>query len=147
MKIHLATALLRARTAALILALLSSLVAVAKDPPAKDPLAKEPVTKGHLWKDARVIDITSERGGAVMVPLALIGGAVSKTYYWIQTDDTIYVLGPVLTRSQTLNVTLHGPTKLAVEGNSAHLLDDRGKDEKLRIVEEIARPKPLPPTK
>jgi hypothetical protein len=41
-----------------------------------------------------------------------------------------------------LNVTLHGPTKLAIDGNNAHILDDYGKDEKLRIVQRVARPKP-----
>jgi hypothetical protein len=131
MGMHLAGAVVRARSAILIFAVLSSSVAVAKD---------------HQWKDAKVIDITSERGGAAVVPLvALTGGPITKTFYWIQTDDTIYVLGPVLTRSQLLNVTLHGPTKLAVDGNNAHILDDYGKDEKLRVVKKVARPKPEDP--
>ena len=128
---HLAAALARTRTAALILAVLSSSVALAKD---------------LQWKDAKIIDITTERGGAAVVPIAaLVGGPITKTFYWIQTDDTVYVLGPVLTRSQLLNVTLHGPTKIAIDGHSAHILDDRGKDEKLRVVEKIARPKPENP--
>src|SRR5271169_4059534 len=106
-----AGAVVRARSAALILGVLSS-VALAKDLRAKD----------LQWKDAKVIDITSERGGVAVVPMAaLVGGPISKTFYWIQTDDTIYVLGPVLTRSQLLNVTLHGPTKLAIDGNNAHI--------------------------
>ncbi len=125
---HLAVALVCARTATLILAVLSSSLALAKD---------------HEWKDARVIDITSESGGAAVVPIAaLVGGRITKTYYWIQTDDTVYVLGPVLTRSQLLNVTLHGPTKVAIEGNNAHILDDYGKDRKMRVVERIASPDP-----
>lgn len=130
---HLASALVRARSVALILAVLSSSVALAKDVRAKD----------LQWKDAKVIDITSEKGGAAVVPVAaLVGGPISKTFYWIQTDDTIYVLGPVLTRSHFLNVTLHGPTKLAIDGNHAHILDDYGKDEKVRVAEKIAHPKP-----
>jgi len=128
---HLAAAKARARTAALLLAVLSSSVALAKD---------------LQWKDAKVIDITTEKGGAAVVPIAaLVGGPIKKTFYWIQTDDTVYVLGPVLTRSQLLNVTLHGPTKIAIDGNSAHILDDHGKNEKLRVVEKIARPKPENP--
>jgi len=127
MRMHLAAALL----------LLSSSVALAA-PHAKD--------KDYEWKDAKVIDITTDSRGAVVVPLvALTGGSTTKTYYWIQTNDTIYVLGPVLSRSQLLNVTLHGPTKLAIDGNNAHLLDDYGKDEKLRIVQKITRPKPEDP--
>ena len=127
MPISLAAALMRARSATLILAVLCS-VAVAKD---------------RQWKDAKVIDITSERGGAVVIPIAaLVGGPITKTFYWIQTDETIYVLGPVLARSQLLNVTLHGPTKIAIDGNNAHILDDYGKDKKLPVVEKVARPKP-----
>ncbi len=115
-----------------MIGVLSSSVALAKNHRAKD----------LQWKDAKVIDITSEKGGAAVVPVAaLVGGPISKTFYWIQTDDTIYVLGPVLTRSQLLNVTLHGPTKVAVDGNNAHILDDYAKDEKIRVVEKIASPK------
>jgi hypothetical protein len=108
------------------------------------PLAAAPAKdKDYEWIDAKVIDITTESRGAAVVPLvALTGGPTTKTYYWIQTDDTIYVLGPVLTRSKLLNVTLHGPTKLAIDGNNAHILDDYGKDEKLRVVQRVARPKP-----
>jgi len=115
----------------LILAILSSSLALAKD---------------HQWKDARVIDITSESGGAAVLPIAaLVGGPITKTFYWIQTDDAVYVLGPVLTRSQLLNVTLHGPTKVAIDGNNAHILDDYGKDQKMRVVERIASPGPESP--
>jgi len=133
-----AAAFTQVGSAALILAVLSSSVAVAKDPKARHLRAED-----LQWKDAKVIDITSEKGGAAVVPIAaLVGGPVTKTFYWIQTDDTIYVLGPVLTRSQLLNITLHGPTKLAIDGNNAHILDDYGKDEKVRIAEKIAHPKP-----
>jgi hypothetical protein len=136
MRMHVAAALLRARRATLILtlAVLSSSLPLAAAP-AKD--------KDYEWIDAKVIDITTESRGAAVVPLvALTGGPTTKTYYWIQTDETIYVLGPVLTRSHLLNITLHGPTKLAIDGNNAHILDDYGKDEKLRIVQRVARPKP-----
>jgi hypothetical protein len=128
MPIPLVAALVRARSAALILAVLCSSAAFAKDP---------------QWKDAKVIDITSEKGGAVVVPIAaLVGVPVTKTFYWIQTDDTIYVLGPAFTKRQWLNVTLYEPTKIAIDGNNAHILDDYGKDRKMPVVEKITRPKP-----
>jgi hypothetical protein len=115
------------KSATLILTILCSSLVLAKD---------------HRWSDAKVIDITCEKGGAVVVPVAaLVGVPVSKTFYWIQTDDMIYVLGPTLTKRQLLNVTLHGPTKIAIDGNSAHILDDEGKNRKLPIVEKVARPK------
>jgi hypothetical protein len=115
------------RSAALLLTILCASMALAKTRP---------------WTDAQVIDITSEKGGAVIVPVAaIVGVPVSKTFYWIQTDDTIYVLGPALTKHQLLDVTLHGPTKIAIDGNNAHILDDEGKDRKMPVVEKVPRPK------
>jgi hypothetical protein len=114
-------------SAALMLAILCSSVALAKD---------------YEWKDAKVIDITSEKGGSVITPIAaLIGVSVTKTFYWIQTDDTLYVLGPVLNKRQLLNVTMYEPTKFAMDGNNGHILDDSGTDKKLPVVEKVARPK------
>jgi hypothetical protein len=115
------------RTVPLILAILCSAVALAKD---------------YQWKDAKVIDITCERGGAVITPIAaFVGVPMTKTFYWIQTNDTIYVLGPAITRRQLLNVTLYEPTKVAIDGNNAHILDNYGKDKKMPVVEKVARPK------
>ena len=36
----------------------------------------------------------------------MVGVPITKVFYWIQTDDTTYVLGPAETRHQSLNVTL-----------------------------------------
>jgi len=141
-----AAALTKARTATFIVALLCSSVALAQDLPPKALPAKNRLTKDLQWQDAKVIDITTETGGAVVVPIAaLVRGPITKTFYWMRTDDTIYVLGPVLTRSQLLNVTLYGPTKLAIDGNNARILDDHGKNQKLRVIEKIARPEPESP--
>lgn len=119
------------KSAALIVAILWSSLAGAKD---------------YQWKDAKVIDITSETRGAMVVPIAsLMGGPPTKTFYWIQTADTIYVLGPVISKRQLLNVTLHEPTKIAIDGRSAHVLDDYGQDRKMPIVEKVPRPKSADP--
>lgn len=101
------------------------------------------------WKDAEVANITSERGGAAVVPVggALVGVPITKTFYWIQTDDTTYVLGPVITKRQSLNVTLYGKTKIALDGRNAHIPDDDGKDKKLPIAEKIARTPAEDPSK
>ena len=131
MPIPLVAALVRARSAALILAVLCSSAAFAKDP---------------QWKDAKVIDITSEKRGAVVVPIAaLVGVPVRKTFYWIQAEDTIYVLGPAISKRQLLNVTLYEPTKVAIDGNNAHILDDYGKDKKMPVIERVICPKPQDP--
>jgi hypothetical protein len=96
------------------------------------------------WKDAKVVNITSESGGAVAAPIGtmIVGVPITRTFYWIQTDDITYVLGPGITKRQLLNVTLYGKTKIALDGRNAHILDDDGKDKKMRIAEKVARPKP-----
>ena len=78
----------------------------------------------------------------MVVPIAsLVGGSSTKTFYWIQTAETIYVLGPVIGKRQLLNVTLHEPTKIAIDGKTAHIVDYYGQDRKIPIAEKIARPK------
>lgn len=96
------------------------------------------------WKDAKVVNITSENGGAVAAPIGtmMVGVPITKTFYWIQTDDITYILGPAISRRQLLNVTLNGKTKIALDGRNAHILDDEGKDKKMRIAEKVARVKP-----
>jgi hypothetical protein len=93
------------------------------------------------WKDAKVVKITSENGGALVAPIGTmtVGVPITKVFYWIQTDDTTYILGPAFTKRQSLNVTLYGKTKIALDGRNAHILDDEGKDVKLPISEKIAR--------
>lgn len=103
----------------------------------------------RVWKDAKVANITSERGGAAVVPIggALVGVPITRTFYWIETEDTTYVLGPVITKRQSLNVTLYGKTKIALDGHNAHILDDDGKDKKIPIAQKIARTQAADPPK
>jgi hypothetical protein len=93
------------------------------------------------WKDAKVANISSESGGAVAAPIGtmIVGVPITKTFYWIQTEDTTYVLGPAITKRQLLNVMLYGKTKIALDGRNAHILDDEGKDKKMPIAQKIAR--------
>jgi hypothetical protein len=116
------------RTAVLMVLILFSSVAVANT---------------SQWKDAKVTKISSEGGGAVAVPVGamMVGVPITKTFYWIETDDTVYVLGPAISKRQMLNVTLYGTTKIAIDGKNAHILDDEGKDRKMPIAEKIARAK------
>jgi hypothetical protein len=105
------------------------------------------VANTRQWKNAKVANITSEAGGAVAAPIGgmMVGVPITKTFYWIETDDTTYVLGPAITKRQMLNVTLYGKTKIAIDGKNAHILDDEGKDRKMPIAEKIARTKPDEP--
>ena len=102
----------------------------------------------HLlyFKAATVASITSstdDRGVAV-VPIGggLYGGHVYVTTVWyrIETEDTTYVLA-WSRKKHPLNLTLRGQTKIAIDGQNAHILDDSGKDVKVPIAEKIAREK------
>jgi hypothetical protein len=106
-----------------------------------------PAFAKHLeWKDATVAAINSQANdnGAAVVPLGnvLYGVRIKSTTLWytIETEDLTYVLGQVIQgRKHPLNVTLHGKTKIAIDGPNAHILDDAGKDVKLPIVRKIAK--------
>jgi precorrin-3B methylase len=118
------------KIAILVLAILCSSAAPARDYPRKE----------YEWKEAKVIDITFEKGAAAIIPIAaLVGAPLKKTFCWIQTDDAVYVLGPV--GRQLSNITLYEPIRLAIDGNTAHILSDFGKDRKLPIVEKVTRTK------
>jgi hypothetical protein len=59
------------------------------------------------WEDAKVVNITSENGGAAVAPIGtmIVAVPITEVFYWIQTDDTTYVLGPAIAKHQSLNVT------------------------------------------
>lgn len=100
----------------------------------------------RTWQDATVAAINSQANdnGAAVVPVggALYGVRLRSTTLWytIETPDVTYVLAQVIQgRKHPLNVTLHGKTKIAIDGSSAHILDDAGKDVKLAIVRKTER--------
>ena len=99
------------------------------------------LANNRQWKDAKVVNITSQQGGAVAAPVGtmIVGVPITRTFYWIQTDDITYIVGPAITKRQMLNVTLYGKTKIAIDGRNAHVVDDDGKDRKLPISGKIAR--------
>jgi hypothetical protein len=106
--------------------------------------ASSATAKPREWKIATVASInsnTADRGTAA-VPL---NGAVYRvpilittTWYRIETSDTVYVL-VWHNKKHPLNLTLHGQTKIALDGQNAHILDDAGKDVKVPIQEKIAK--------
>jgi hypothetical protein len=128
------------RKLALILAILSAVAASANN---------------REWKEAKVTRIASSLSddGVVVgtVGTTTIGGHIqsSSIYYWLDTEDVTYVVAvtytPLRARfvqangGHALNVTLHGKTKIAIDGVNAHILDDAGKDVKVPIVLKVAR--------
>jgi hypothetical protein len=107
--------------------------------------------KDREWKEAKVaaIESSTSNGGVAVIPIGgmIAGVPITRTtvFYRIETDDMIYILA-LVNKKRPLDVTLHGKTKIAIDGHDAHILDDGGKDVKLPIAQKIARPQP-PATK
>lgn len=91
------------------------------------------------WQDAKVVDITSVDTGirlAVPVGTTVVRGPIYQTNYTIETDSLLITLAK---RGKPVNVTLHGATKIALDGDHAYLLDDSGKTVKLPVVGKVAK--------
>jgi len=102
-------------------------------------LASPAIAKDRAWQDATVANISSDTSGTVVAPIGgmIVGVPIRRTYYWIKTEKITYVLF-LSGGKRPLDVTLHGATKIAIDGRNGHILDDGGKDVKLPIVEKIA---------
>ena len=95
------------------------------------------------WKPATVAEITSEdteidkpnsRTGQPFVILT------TTILIRLETPDITYIVRQIIRRNgHPLNVTLHGETKISIDGHDMHILDDDGKDVKLPIVQKIAK--------
>jgi hypothetical protein len=93
--------------------------------------------RSHMVKDPNC------QGGAGCYhsePLDPVRIETTVMFYQFETTDTVYKARHVIRRNgKGLNVTLHGQTKIVAEGMDIHVLDDAGKDQKLAIVEKIAK--------
>jgi hypothetical protein len=110
------------------------------------------------WKDATVVNIVdgAQNSGVVVAPigtmLAGIPLTTNTTLYQIETDDMVYILSytfnPLVNwRNRPPNLTMHGKTKIAIDGRNAHVIDDEGKDIKVPIARKIARTPAEAPSK
>ena len=102
------------------------------------------------WKDATVVNIVdgAQNSGVVVAPigtmLAGIPVTTNTTLYQIETDDMVYILSYTFNplanwRNRPPNLTVHGKTRIAIDGRNAHVIDDGGKDIKVPIARKIAR--------
>jgi hypothetical protein len=93
--------------------------------------------RSHMVKDPNC------QGGAGCYhsePLDPVHIETTILLYQFETADTIYKARHVIRKNgKGLDVTLHGQTKVATDGMTLHVLDDDGKDQKLTIVEKIAK--------
>jgi hypothetical protein len=111
--------------------------------------------KQRDWQPAIVSDISTTPGEIVkqrshliridnkttiVEPLDPFVLETNESLYTFETTDTTYVARNVTRQNgKMLDVTLHGQTKLSVDGMTLHVLDGSGKDVKLKIVQKIAR--------
>ena len=103
------------------------------------------------------IAIGSSDSGAAVTSVGSVWLGVKITTdcigYRIETDDMIYILEYCYnaivqhpwpgqnSRKRAPDVTLHGKTKIAIEGHDAHILDDSGRDVKVPIMVKVANTK------
>lgn len=100
--------------------------------------------KEREWRPATVSEMTSEDSEIDKPPNPKTGQSLvfltTTILIRLETPDITYVVRQIIHRNgHPLNVTLHGETKICVEGNNMHILDDAGKDVKLPIVQKIAK--------
>jgi len=69
-----------------------------------------------------------------------VAAPIVVTYYSISAGDMLYVVGCIprgTLRYRCPDLTVHGKTKIAIDGKDMHILDDEGKDRKVPILEKI----------
>jgi hypothetical protein len=95
------------------------------------------VAKSRNWQDAVVYKMGSANGGAVAAPIgtAVIAIPITYLHYFVETSD----LKIELVTERNLNITLNKKTQVALEGNKAYLVDDSGKERRLRVVQKVAK--------
>jgi hypothetical protein len=99
--------------------------------------------KDRAWQDADVeaMDSNVSNAGTAIMPVGagIVGVPLRRavTYYRLATPTIIYIVETV-NRRKPLNLTLHGKTKIYIDGQKMHILDDGGKDVTVPIVEKMA---------
>jgi hypothetical protein len=88
------------------------------------------------WQDGVITSIGSANRGAAAMPVGTMVMAVPLmvTQYKIETSTLV-----ILAAGRNLNVTINKPMKVAIDGQNAFLIDDAGKERKLRIVGKAAK--------
>ena len=100
-------------------------------------IATAPLAMAREWQTG-TIALTSEND--VSGPL---WGEKDTLHYTIETSTMIcfaeYTYKPQQNNSHGPNITLNMPTKIAIEGKHAYILDANGKEVKLHIVKKVAK--------
>jgi hypothetical protein len=101
-------------------------------------IATASLANTRAWKSAIVINVseTDVSGG--------IRRDANTLHYTIETDDMIYFVDYTYKpgqhdKSGAPNVAVNVETKIAVEGKSAYILDDTGKEVRLHVVKKTKK--------
>lgn len=93
------------------------------------------------WQDGTVIRTATSNNGAAAIPIgtSVYALPIRSTLYRINTAE----LSIVCNTERPLNVTINKKTKIAIEGQKLFIIDDDGKERKLRIMQKEALPPPI----
>jgi hypothetical protein len=94
------------------------------------------------WQSATFLGFNSSESGTATMPVGngSVTVPIKNRNYWFRTEKVDYCLSMASRLSgRTPNLTIHGTTKIAVEGRHVRVLDDDGKDWKLTILTKVAR--------
>jgi hypothetical protein len=94
------------------------------------------------WQAAVFLGFNSSQNGTAMMPIGTgsVTVPIRTANYWFRTPAMDFCLWmPSRLSGRTPNLTIHGATKISVEGRHVHVLDDDGKDWKMTIVTKVAR--------
>lgn len=102
------------------------------------------VAKDRAWQEAKLtkIEVRESDGGLMVLPTGTGGVAgvpMTRTElrYTVETAEKSFLLWRG--NSKPINLTVRGKTKIAIQGDTAYLLDDDGKEFKLKIVRREMR--------
>jgi hypothetical protein len=101
-------------------------------------IASASLAKSREWQAGTIV-LTSEND--VSWPL---WGEKNTLHYTIETSHSIYFVEYTYKPSQhnnghAPNIELNAPTKIAVEGKHAYLLDANGREVKLHIIKKTSK--------
>jgi len=101
-------------------------------------IATAPLARSREWQTGTIV-LTSEND--VSWPL---WGEKDTLHYTIETSAMIYFVEYTYKPSQhnnghAPNIELNAPTKIAVEGKHAYLLDANGREVKLHIIKKTSK--------
>lgn len=93
------------------------------------------------WQEGIVYKTASSNAGAAAAPVGNIMLAVPlrRLFYYVETTDL--KIEAFFPGGRPLNVTLDKATKVAIEGDKLFIIDDSGKEKKLKITQKAAKNK------